>query len=145
MPGLESLVSLHQLVKIGENCYLGPMVKLWAFHRLEIGACTVIGAESSFANGSHDPNSLEPSALPLVVGRGCRIGHGVRIVRAVRIGDNAVVEPGAVVTTDVNEATIVSGVPARTIAQREISKREYLWGDRWYCPQTFQTYDSSDV
>ncbi len=138
MPGLDSLISLHHLVTIGENCVLGPMVKLWAFHRLQIGTCTVIGAESSFANGSHDPSSLEPSAHPLVIGRGCRIGHGVRIVRGVRIGDLAVIEPGSVVTADVEEAAIVGGVPAHFIAKREIADREHLWGDRWYCPRTFQ-------
>lgn len=138
MPGVESLVGLHHLVSIGENCVLGPLVKLWAFHRLEIGACTVIGAECSFANGSHDLSTLEPSARPLIVGRGCRIGHGVRIVGGVRIGDLAVIEPGSVVTTDVAEAAIMGGVPARIIGQRKIAEHEYLWGDRWYCPRIFQ-------
>ena len=138
MPGMESLVGLHHLVSIGENCVLGPLVKLWAFHRLEIGACTVIGAECSFANGSHDLSTLEPSARPLIVGRGCRIGHGARIVGGVRIGDLAVIEPGSVVTTDVAEAAIVGGVPARVIGQRKIAAHEYLWGDRWYCPRVFE-------
>ncbi len=138
MPGMEALVSLHHMIILGDHCVIGPMVKLWAFHRLEIGACTVLGPECSLANGSHDPNSLEPSAAPLSVGRGCRIGHGVRIVRGVRIGDLAVIEPGSVVTADVEEASVVAGVPAKRIAQREVAAQEHLWGDRWFDSRTFQ-------
>ncbi len=46
------------------------------------------------------------------------IGAGVIILHGVRIGKNAIVGAGAVVTKDVKANTIVGGVPAKVIGRR---------------------------
>lgn len=49
----------------------------------------------------------------------CFIGYGAIILPDVRIGPNAVVAAGAVVTKDVPPGTVVAGCPARSIATLE--------------------------
>lgn len=49
------------------------------------------------------------------VGKGATIGIGAIVLGGVRIGDGAVVAAGALVTKDVDEYTMVAGIPAKTI------------------------------
>lgn len=50
---------------------------------------------------------------PTLVEEGASVGSSVTILCGVRIGRNAVIGAGAVVTKDVPENTIVAGVPAK--------------------------------
>lgn len=54
------------------------------------------------------------------------IGTNVTILNNVKIGPNAIVAAGAVVTKDVPQNTVVGGVPARKICSFDeyLSKRE---------------------
>lgn len=49
------------------------------------------------------------------IGKNVWIGSNSTILSGVKIGDNAVIAAGAVVTKDVEPNTIVGGVPARFI------------------------------
>jgi acetyltransferase-like isoleucine patch superfamily enzyme len=49
------------------------------------------------------------------IGDNVWIGRSAIILPGVTIGDNAVVAAGAVVTKDVEEATLVAGNPARVV------------------------------
>lgn len=55
---------------------------------------------------------------PLHIGHDVWIGQGATIKKGLRIGNGAVVAAGAVVTKDVEDFTIVGGVPARVIRRR---------------------------
>lgn len=54
-------------------------------------------------------------ALPILVKRGAAIGSNATILGGVTIGEAAMVGAGAVVTRDVRDYEIVSGVPARCV------------------------------
>jgi len=54
----------------------------------------------------------------IIIGDYVWIGVGAVILPGIKIGKNAIVGAGAVVTHDVKEATIVGGVPARVIKHR---------------------------
>lgn len=54
------------------------------------------------------------------------IGAGVHILPNVRIGPNAIVAAGALVTNDVPEGTIVAGVPAKVIGSFEDLRNKRL-------------------
>ena len=54
-----------------------------------------------------------------VVGRGCSIGANATILPGIRIGADAVVGAGAVVTRDVKPGTVVAGNPAVEINRTE--------------------------
>jgi acetyltransferase-like isoleucine patch superfamily enzyme len=56
----------------------------------------------------------------------CRIGPGVSLLMGVTIGRDALVGAGAVVTRDVEPATVVMGVPARVV--RKLTERDHARG-----------------
>lgn len=56
---------------------------------------------------------------PVVVGFGADIGMNASILPGVRIGEQAIVGAGAVVTQDVPDYAVVAGVPARVLHFRD--------------------------
>ena len=55
-----------------------------------------------------------------VVGDFCSIGTGAVLIPRIRLGNNVVVGAGAVVTKDVEDDTMVIGVPARPVKKLEM-------------------------
>lgn len=54
---------------------------------------------------------------PITIGNDVWIGGNVTVIGGVHIGNNVVIGAGAVVTSDVPDNTVVSGVPARKIKE----------------------------
>ena len=52
---------------------------------------------------------------PIHIGKNVWIGANAVVCAGVTVGDNAVVAAGAVVVKDVEEGTVVGGVPAKVI------------------------------
>ena len=78
----------------------------------------LIGPKVNLITENHplDPADRQTLLLkPIVIKRNAWIGAAATILPGVTIGENAVVEAGAVVTTDVPPDTIAGGVPARHI------------------------------
>lgn len=89
-------------IKIGNNVAFGPNV-------------TIFGA-------GHDYTNLElPDAAATVeIGDNVWVGGNATILSGVKIGDGAVIAAGSVVLKDVEPWTVVAGVPAKKIKEREI-------------------------
>ena len=81
----------------------------------------MIGHRVVLATLDHDLNPYDRHLLcaPIHIGNRVWIGAGAIITRGVTIGDGAVIAAGAVVTKDVEENTIVGGVPAKVIKKIE--------------------------
>ena len=85
-------------VTFGDDVLLGPGVLI------------------STASHPKDPEQRRKgieTAHAISIGNNVWIGMGAKILPGVRIGDNAIVAAGAVVTKDVPADTTVMGVPAR--------------------------------
>ena len=92
-----------------------------------VGSHTMFGPNVTVAVAGHpvEPNLRRQGAqfnLTVRIGENVWIGAGAIILPGVTIGDGAIVAAGAVVTRDVPENTIVSGVPARIM--RHLSEEE---------------------
>ena len=132
LPHCEHLITIHDDVVIGHN------LRLFAFNSIEVGQYCMFAADVTLTNGNHDKDSFVPSSGPLLIGRGCWIGNGARIVGSVRVGDNAIVAAGAVVVEDVPEEAIVGGVPARVLGQRKLPDKVWHLNNTWFSPRNFR-------
>ena len=98
---------------IGENVNIGTCVSLWT--------------------GSHDVNdpyfrSMPSKRGPIRIGDRAWLGSHCVVLDQVTIGEGAVVAAGAVVTKDVEPYSIVAGVPAKKIGERN---RHLLYRMGW--------------
>jgi acetyltransferase-like isoleucine patch superfamily enzyme len=76
-----------------------------------------LGPNVTFTNDKYPRVRGDWKLLNTVVGEGASIGAHSVILPGVRIGRNAVVGAGSVVTTDVPDNTIVCGNPARPLVK----------------------------
>jgi acetyltransferase-like isoleucine patch superfamily enzyme len=107
-------------LKIGEYCTLGNDGFYDARAGISIGDCVNIAGEVRIYTHEHDVQSptFEEIGAPVSIGHHAYLGTRVTVLPGVVIGNGAVVASGAVVTGNVAEYTIVGGVPARKIGER---------------------------
>ncbi len=120
------------LLEIGDGTYVGN-ASLVCSQRISIGARVMIAGGVTIADSDFHP--LEPAARladtialsprgdrhhrpsvtakEVVIEDDVWIGWNATILKGIRVGAAAVIEPGAVVTRDVAAGTTVSGNPAR--------------------------------
>lgn len=117
-------------VKIGEDTIVGGRVFLDGRAELLIGDHVDIASEVMIYNSEHDIEKEDFSAREesVEIGDYVFIGPRAIILPGVKIGKGAVVGAGAVVTKDVDEFTIVGGVPAKLIGERKNKNLKYRLG-----------------
>lgn len=105
-------------INIGEEVFINACCHFQDHGGVTIGDGCQIGHNVVFATLNHE---LEPEKrkttrpATIVLGKNVWIGSNATILQGVKIGDNAVVAAGAVVTKDVPPNTVVGGVPAKFI------------------------------
>ena len=110
---------------IGDYSFVGARCVIHVAERVTIGTHTILAAGVVIADHTHnrlraqrlDAQGITANAV--TIGDDVLINPGAIILPGVTIGDGAIVAAGAVVTTDVAPYAIVGGVPARVIGQRE--------------------------
>jgi acetyltransferase-like isoleucine patch superfamily enzyme len=95
---------------------------------IRTGSDVSIGPEATILTLGHDPQSAEfvDAGGDVIIGDRVWIAYRATILPGVKIGEGAVVAAGAVVASDVEPFTIVAGVPARKIADRNPNLRYRL-------------------
>jgi len=114
-------------VSIGVNTWIGPFCSLDGSAGLTIGSfCSIsLGCQllthdtvKWALSGGKEPYEYAPTS----VGDCCFLGSYVVVLKGVTIGNHCLVAAGAVVTDDVPNYSIVTGVPARRIGTVNIYK-----------------------
>jgi acetyltransferase-like isoleucine patch superfamily enzyme len=117
-------------LKIGENSVIGHHVILDARRGLELGRNVNVSSGVWIWTEEHDPNDpdFEIVGGKVIIEDYAWISARAMILPGVRIGEGCVVAAGAVVTKDTPGWSIVGGVPATVIGQRNRNMRYRLGG-----------------
>jgi len=117
-------------IQIGEDSIIGEGAVLDGRDKLTVGDHVDIASEVMIYNSEHDVQSIDFRAIkkPVVIEDYVFIGPRAIILPGVRINKGAVVGAGAVVTRDVEEYSIVGGVPAEKIGERKNKDLNYKLG-----------------
>lgn len=105
-------------ITVGKNVFINSCCCFQDQGGIEIGDGTLIGHQVVIATLNHDlAPERRQDLLPkkVVVGKNVWIGSHATLLSGVKIGDNAVIAAGAVVTKDVPANSVVAGVPAKVI------------------------------
>ncbi len=123
-------------ISIGNDTIIGDHATLDGRDKLIIGNHVDIASDVMLFNSQHDINHPEfvPMSAPVKIEDYVFIGPRAIILPGVTIGKGAIVGAGAVVTKDVGAGTIVGGVPAKPIKERQLSEYKYILGR----PRLFQ-------
>jgi acetyltransferase-like isoleucine patch superfamily enzyme/dTDP-4-dehydrorhamnose 3,5-epimerase-like enzyme len=105
-------VFIENDVIVGDRVTIKSGVQLWDGIRL--GDDVFVGPNATFTNDPFPRSRVyQDGVVHTVVERNASIGANATVLPGVRIGQNAMVGAGAVVTTDVPANAIVMGNPAR--------------------------------
>ncbi|MCH5234630.1 MAG: sugar O-acetyltransferase [Muribaculaceae bacterium] len=105
-------------IELGDNVFINACCQFQDQGGIKIGNNCLIGHNVVLATLNHD---LQPErrwvCIPkrIELGNNVWIGSNSTILAGVKIGDNAVVAAGSVVTKNVDPGTVVGGVPAKFI------------------------------
>jgi maltose O-acetyltransferase len=113
---------------LGEHTVINREVLLDGRMGLTIGDNVSISEGVGILTLEHDPNSPDFANRggPVTIHDRVFIGARAIVLPGIELGEGAVVAAGAVVTKDVLPYTIVGGVPAREIGQRNTDLRYQL-------------------
>lgn len=109
-------------LKLGKNVFINSGCQFQDQGGITIGEGTLVGPKTVIATLNHRQNPEKRANLipkPVKIGSKVWIGANVTILPGVNIGDGSIIAAGAVVNKDVDENTIVGGVPAKFIKHIE--------------------------
>lgn len=118
-------VSEKPLIEIGDHVFIGNGCTLSAGTRISIGDhCLLSSMVRIHDNDGHPTDNdrrlrgepiNDSEVAPVVIEENVWIGASATILKGVRVGRDAIIGTGAVVTSDVPAGAIVAGNPARVV------------------------------
>jgi acetyltransferase-like isoleucine patch superfamily enzyme len=110
-------------VRIGRNVNIGARTYAVSHSGLSIGSdvgiaggCFLNGGTFGFEEFRKPPPERRPTSTgPIEIDTGAWLATGVTVLDGVRIGANAVISAGSVVTRNVRARTVVQGNPAKQV------------------------------
>lgn len=109
-------------LKIGKGVFINSGVMFTNLGGIELADNVLVGPNATIISVNHplDPQRRhEVEMKPVLVEENAWLGANSTILPGVKVGKNAVVAAGAVVTKDIPANTVVAGVPARVIKKIE--------------------------
>lgn len=102
-------------LEVGDNVFINYGTSIVASSHVKIGNDCLIGTHVSVMDTDFhrvEDKAWDPTGEPIVIEDRVWLGNRSMVLKGVRIGHDAVVGAGSVVTKDVEPRTVVAGVPA---------------------------------
>ena len=131
-PLFKFIKAVHPSTNLGKNTIIGDGTVVMANVNInpntKIGAHCILNTCSSIDHDSimEDYSSLAPGAVTggeVKIGRYSAISIGATLKHQITIGEHSIIGAGAIVLKDVPKNTVVYGVPAKVIREREIGEK----------------------
>jgi acetyltransferase-like isoleucine patch superfamily enzyme len=129
---LESGVTVQSAtgrIRLGQRVYISRGVTIGAVDLVEIGDFALVGPGCYITDGDHRfddlvvsvPDQGMRSKGPTVLEDNVWLGANVVVTSGVRIGRRSVIGANSVVTRDIPEFSVATGIPAKVVATHEPS------------------------
>jgi acetyltransferase-like isoleucine patch superfamily enzyme len=107
-------------IELGSNSIINSGALLISAERITLEEYAGISIEAIVSDSNLHPIGSDPiRTAPVVLGRGSWLGIRAIVMPGVRIGSRALVAAGSIVTKDVEDDTLVAGIPARFVRKLE--------------------------
>jgi maltose O-acetyltransferase len=106
-------------IRIGRGCFVNFGCVFLDVAAIELGDGCQLGPQVQILTADHPRDAAQrrdglESGKPIAIGANVWIGGGAILLPGIRIGEDAIIGAGSVVTRDVPAGATVSGNPART-------------------------------
>ncbi|MBP6508139.1 MAG: acyltransferase, partial [Opitutaceae bacterium] len=102
-------------LKIGPRACFGENCGLYIHADVTIDSDFLAAPGLTINNGTHDPATLQPSAVPLQIGKRVWCGVNVTLVAGAQIGDDCVIGANSLVMSPIPPRSLAVGSPARVV------------------------------
>ena len=111
-------------LELGENCLIGPGVRLYNQGHITVGARSVISQRAHLCASTHDISDphFQLVCRPIRVGRQCWIATEAFVGPGVTMGDRAVLAARGALFASADADQVYSGNPAQFLKQRSLRK-----------------------
>jgi lipopolysaccharide O-acetyltransferase len=110
---------------IGDHVEFNDQCQISCAHKLTIGSRVLVASKVFISDHDHNyrctgsPNDWGLISQEVSIGDDCWIGNNVSILKGVKLGSRCIVGSGSVVTKSFPNNSIIAGVPAKLIKNRE--------------------------
>jgi acetyltransferase-like isoleucine patch superfamily enzyme len=112
-------------IVLGDHVNIGFNSEIFSGSRVTVGAYGLFAAYTYLVGGGHSFDDLGVPVIAqarqskgITLGENVWLGAGVKVMDGVTLGRDVVVGAGAVVTTDLPDASVAVGIPARVVRSR---------------------------
>jgi acetyltransferase-like isoleucine patch superfamily enzyme len=119
---------------IGNNIYIGHNVSIHCMNKVTLEENVVLSDYIYISDVSHGLElDIEESIMkqpwvspgPVIIGKGTFLGHGVKVLPNVKIGNNCIVASGSIVTKSFDPYCVLAGSPAKVIKRYSFETKKW--------------------
>lgn len=136
-------------IETGDNFYANTGCVMLDVAKITIGNNVMFGPSVSVYTAGHpihpdSRNSMYEYGIPVTIGNNVWVGGSCVILPGVKIGDNAVIGAGSVVTRDIPANAVAAGNPCRAIREITEEDRQYYFKNRRFDPEAWARINGED-